>query len=319
MITSRDLTRVVALADHGHFGRAAKALGITQPALSRSMEDLERRLGAKVFDRGRWGLAPTEAGELIIARGRLILQQSRDLQDEIDRLHGLKAGRLEITLGPYAAEMSGHQSVARMLAKHDHIRCRVRVSDWRQAMQDTLEGRSELALADASDLKSKPDLVASPAYRHPMYFFCRREHEILRLDRPQLSDLAAYPWVGTRAPARIADFLPREIRRAGSWQESTGDFLPALALDVVQDVARIALASDVIAVAPLTMIEQALHSGTLVRIPIEAPWLRLEYALIRRSNRTRSTVAAAFSELLVQLEDELQQREAALRAQYAIS
>ena len=135
MITSRDLTRVVALADHGHFGRAAKALGITQPALSRSMEDLERRLGAKVFDRGRWGLAPTEAGELIIARGRLILQQSRDLQDEIDRLHGLEAGRLEITLGPYAAELSGHQSVARMLAKHDHIRCRVRVSDWREGRQ----------------------------------------------------------------------------------------------------------------------------------------------------------------------------------------
>jgi len=179
--------------------------------------------------------------------------------------------------------------------------------------------RSELALADASDLKSKPDLVASPVYRHPMYFFCRREHEILRLERPQLSDLAAYPWAGTRAPARIADFFPREIRRAGSWQERTGDFLPALALDVVQDIARITLASDVIAVAPLAMIEQALHSGALVRIPIAAPWLRLEYALIGRSNRTRSTVAAAFSELLVEVEDELQQREAALRAQYAIS
>jgi len=62
-----------------------------------------------------------------------------------------------------------------------------------------------------------------------------------------------------------------------------------------------------------------LHTGTLVRIPIAAPWLRLEYALIGHSNRTRSTVAAAFSELLVQVEDEVQQREAALRAQYAIS
>ena len=175
-----------------------------------------------------------------------------------------------------------------------------------------------VALADARDLKSKPDLVASPVHRHPVPLLQARARDPAAREAPAL-DLAAYPWAGTRAPARIADFLPRKIRRAGSWQERTGDFLPALALDVVQDIARITLASDVIAVAPLTMIEQALHSGALVRIPIEAPWLRLEYALIGRSNRTRSTVAAAFSELLVQVEDELQQREAALRAQYEIS
>jgi len=319
MIATKDLQRVVKLADHGHFGRAAKALGITQPALSRSIEDLERRLGAKVFDRGRWGLAPTDVGELLIARGRLILQQGRDLEDEIERLRGLNTGRLEITLGPYAAETTGHRSIARLVAQHEHIRCRIRVSDWRQAMKDVLDGRSEMALTDASEVESKPDLQASPVFSHPMYFFCRSGHEILRLDTPQLSDLAAYPWAATRAPARIADFAPREMGRAGSWEESTGDFVTAIALEVAHDIASIAVASDVIAVAPITMIEQELRAGTLVLIPIAAPWLRLEYALLARANRTRSAVALAFAKLLSQVEDELRQQEAALQARYAIS
>jgi DNA-binding transcriptional LysR family regulator len=249
----------------------------------------------------------------------LILQQGRDLEDEIERLRGLNTGRLEITLGPYAAETTGHRSIARLVAQHEHIRCRIRVSDWRQAMKDVLDGRSEMALTDASEVESKPDLQASPVFSHPMYFFCRSGHEILRLDTPQLSDLAAYPWAATRAPARIADFAPREMGRAGSWEESTGDFVPAIALEVAHDIASIAVASDVIAVAPITMIEQELRAGTLVLIPIAAPWLRLEYALLARANRTRSAVALAFAKLLSQVEDELQQQEAALQARYAIS
>ena len=107
--------------------------------------------------------------------------------------------------------------------------------------------------------------------------------------------------------------------RAGSWEERTGDFLPAIALEVAHDIASITLASDVIAVAPITVVEPELRAGTLARIPIATPWLQLEYALLVRANRTRSTVALAFAKLLAQVEDELQQRETALQPRYAFS
>ena len=58
----RSLGHAQALAEHASFARAAKVLHITQPALSRSIQELERRVGVRLFDRARRGVEPTEAG-----------------------------------------------------------------------------------------------------------------------------------------------------------------------------------------------------------------------------------------------------------------
>ena len=62
----RRLRHLIALAEHGNFGRAAAACYITQPALSRSIQALEAQVGAALFDRRRTGVELTDMGRLLL-------------------------------------------------------------------------------------------------------------------------------------------------------------------------------------------------------------------------------------------------------------
>jgi DNA-binding transcriptional LysR family regulator len=64
---------VIAVAETGHFGRAAQELGIAQPALSQSIQRIERRLGVRLFKRGRQGAVLTSAGEAFMSEARAVL------------------------------------------------------------------------------------------------------------------------------------------------------------------------------------------------------------------------------------------------------
>jgi len=68
----RQLRYAMALAEHQHFGRAATAVGIAQPPLSKSIAQLEREIGVRLFDRTNTGVFPTAAGDALLDRARRI-------------------------------------------------------------------------------------------------------------------------------------------------------------------------------------------------------------------------------------------------------
>jgi molybdate transport repressor ModE-like protein len=73
----RRIAHLAAAARCGSLTAAAAELGLTQPALSKSIRELERALGVPVLERGRFGATPTEYGEALIARGRAIEAELR--------------------------------------------------------------------------------------------------------------------------------------------------------------------------------------------------------------------------------------------------
>ncbi len=104
-VTLKQLRYFEALATHGHFGRAADASAISQPALSQQIKELEAGLGAALFERGSRQISLTHLGEEFSARVREILRSVDELGDLARASRDQLAGRLRIgvipTIGPY--------------------------------------------------------------------------------------------------------------------------------------------------------------------------------------------------------------------------
>ena len=105
MITLRQLRYLGALAEHGHFGRAAEACAVTQPALSMQIRDLEKFLGVELVERRPGEIALTDIGLEVAQRGERILAASRDLVDLARHSGRVLHGRLTLgiitSLAPY--------------------------------------------------------------------------------------------------------------------------------------------------------------------------------------------------------------------------
>ncbi|WP_447041963.1 LysR family transcriptional regulator [Streptomyces sp. DSM 118878] len=93
---ARHLRYALALAEHGHFGRAAGALGIAQPPLSKQIADLEREVGARLFDRTRQGVFPTAAGAAFLSRARRALDEITAASVDAGRAARGETGRLRL-------------------------------------------------------------------------------------------------------------------------------------------------------------------------------------------------------------------------------
>ncbi|MCB1732827.1 MAG: LysR family transcriptional regulator, partial [Halieaceae bacterium] len=103
-VSFRQLGHAMALAKHRNFRLAAEELHISQPALTRSVRALEEALGARLFDRLSTGVEPTPAGEIVLARGRRVLQESDDLRRALADLLGMVHGSLVISTGPFPGD-----------------------------------------------------------------------------------------------------------------------------------------------------------------------------------------------------------------------
>ncbi|HEY3835581.1 MAG TPA: LysR substrate-binding domain-containing protein [Bryobacteraceae bacterium] len=97
----RHLRYFVAVAEELHFGRAARALNISQPPLSRQIQDLERNVGTQLLNRSAKSVTLTEAGKVFLAESKRILAQVYRSVDTVRRATAGETGRLEIGFAPF--------------------------------------------------------------------------------------------------------------------------------------------------------------------------------------------------------------------------
>ena len=122
MLDLRLLHQAITLASFRNYARAAQALHLTQPALSRSIAGLEQRLGEKLFNRTSRGVEPTAFGALLLARSQALLDGATNIEREFKLMRGLELGELRVGSGAYPAQMSVGKAIGRMLNRHPRLR-----------------------------------------------------------------------------------------------------------------------------------------------------------------------------------------------------
>jgi len=146
MVTLRQLQYLLALAKFGHFGRAAEACAVTQPALSMQIRDLEQKLGVAVVERRPGEVILTEVGREIARRGEDVLSASRDLVDFARHRSGLLTGRLTLGMIPSLAPYLLPRILPVLQSRFPDLRLELRETQTKQLVEDIRSGALDTAM-----------------------------------------------------------------------------------------------------------------------------------------------------------------------------
>jgi LysR family hydrogen peroxide-inducible transcriptional activator len=145
-LTLKQLRYVEALALHGHFGRAADACAISQPALSMQIKELEQSLGAALFERGARQLHLTSFGKDFVPRARDILRSVEALGDVARASRDRLMGPLRIGVIPTVAPYLLPTIIGNLTRLHEGLDIHVRETLTPKLIQDLADGRLDTAI-----------------------------------------------------------------------------------------------------------------------------------------------------------------------------
>jgi len=194
----RHIRHLMRVADHGNYARAADDLGITQSALTQSIAKLEGELGVKLLDRGRFGAVLTEAGQLLLTRGRQIDAEARLATQEIEAFKGGTRGDVRIGVGKSLV----HGLLPDAIARFARLRQDVVVTAFEGISGDLfarlLRGELDFVVsAPGPGTAVDPDLSQKPLFEQHAVVVAGPTHPLATAETVTLADLRDTHWVVT--------------------------------------------------------------------------------------------------------------------------
>jgi DNA-binding transcriptional LysR family regulator len=225
----RKLQHVTTLAREAHFGRAADRLGLTQSALTRSVQATEAELDLRLFDRGRDGVRLTRAGERFVEEAQAVLRQMDHLERNMALLTDRAIGEVYCGFGPMAATLVLEPVLARIARDHATLRMRTRLGDVVDLLARLQEGDLDFALLALPLVEDRPGLTLRRIARVRIGGLVRRGHPLAGR-RVTDEETAGFPILGGTGPA----------------PDPTGRYATTIACDNFEIAKAVALASDAI-------------------------------------------------------------------------
>lgn len=172
----RDLRYLVAVEEHGHFGRAADACYVSQPTLSTQLKKLERELGVQLIERSPRRIVLTDAGTRVAERARLILRETENIRDIARNAVDPEAGTLRIGLFPTLAPYLLPHVVPKVHQRFPHLELLLVEEKTESVLQGLRDGSLDvgvLALPVHDDqlheeLLFEEDFVLAVPSQHPL-------------------------------------------------------------------------------------------------------------------------------------------------------
>lgn len=217
MIELRRLSAFVAVVEEGHVTRAAERLGMAQPPLSRLVRGLETELGTVLLRRLPRGVAPTEAGRVLLEEARAVLSRAAEIDDTVRRTARGEQGRLAIGFTSSAALHPVVPSALRLFqAERPGVRLDLDEAGTAELVEAMLQGRLDAAFV-RSPVESVPGLVVDPVLDEPMLAALPARHRLAEGPALPLADLSGEAFILYRRPAGpgLYDAIVTACRGAG--------------------------------------------------------------------------------------------------------
>lgn len=217
----RQIEHFRAVVDHGGFTAAARSVRIVQSALSTSIGNLERELGAPLFERTTRRVTLSEAGRAFLPHARRVLAEAEAASDAVSAVTGLHMGRVSIGMIQWLGPVDLPAELSAFHRLHPGIQITVSNVPVDALMQQLRGGELDLAYL-ASDAGLPADLVGRTMYREPLQLIMPAEHRMAGRTRVRWADLDDEPLVLFSEGSAVTAIVRRVFTRLGLRQRVVG-------------------------------------------------------------------------------------------------
>jgi DNA-binding transcriptional LysR family regulator len=265
------------VADHRHFGRAAEALRVAQPSLSRQIRRLEQDLGARLLDRTPQGTQLTEAGEVFLPRAKALLRSAA----QAAAATRAAAEPSRITIG-YLTSLIITPVVREMRRRHPDADVQTRHLAWDEARAALLDHRVDAVVARLPFATGQ--LHVTVLYDEPRALLVPRDHRLAGKESVTIDDIADEPM--PRVPDPVWNAFWRIDPRPDGSRAPDGPFVEAL-----EDKLELIAAGQAVAVVA-TGLRAENFRPDLTTIPLEG--VEPSHVVLATRAGDRSRLVAAF-------------------------
>lgn len=190
---SRLLYCFLQAAEKGSFTAAAQAMHMTQPALSKNIQHLEKDLGVELFTRLPGGVALTRFGAALARRAKLIEHEIRHAQDEIEAMKHGSAGSITIGVGPFSTNFYLPEAIAAVQRRNPDIKVNLVSSVVDSLLPKLLQGEVDL-FCTALDFPDHSEITKEFLMDVRHVVVARQGHPLAGKQHVETSELLDYPW-----------------------------------------------------------------------------------------------------------------------------
>ncbi len=307
MPSIEQLRYLLKLAEHRNFSRAAEAACISQPALTKSIRQLEELYGVPLFDRRKEGVLPTPHGEIIIERVRKLIGAFEASKRDIRLLADLEIGELRIGTGPYVATRALPTALAKLIDRHPGVRFKIEIDAPNALMESIIRSEIDIYVGNISAVNVPKGAEVTILPSEDIVVCCRKGHPLLAKDEITMQDFDPYPFIGPTVLKRFDTWM-RNLFKGTEKVRPQGPFPLALECDNYSLLLSIVEESDCISALPRSILRPHAERGALVGLPV-GPGPMTDIGIVHLRDRTLPPIAGALiEELRAALESEVLDR-----------
>lgn len=293
LIKVQDLRMIVALDEHGTILNAANVMGLSQPAITKRLQDLERDLGITLFHRMSRGVEPTPYGDIIIKHAHIILNQLRSAEGEVSDLSAGLGGRLHIGIPVAASTDLVSEAIAELLEERKNVQVTL-VEDYNIRLIPSLKrGNLDLIVGRLPKKSQFDDINIEGFYKESLQLVVRDEHPLA--EKKQITNKELLDWKWLMPPqdsimySQIENFFKKQ--KLNMPITSVYSLSHAGSLKVLRH-------QDLIAAFPRESIADQVAKGNLKVLDIDLSSQATEVGIITRQSGFNSPAAEMFMDII---------------------
>ena len=290
----RQLQHFIAIIEHGSMHAASRAFGLSQPALTRSIQKLETSINVTLLTRKGRRVVPTPAGQVFFQRAKLILNECQTASSEAALLQSGQIGEVHIGIGTMFANFVVDAAIAELAKNFPDLRIKVTEGFYEDLIEKLQSGSLDLVFLNFTPSRFRSDLKFEPLIRLSGAAFVRPEHKLARKRVLTPKDASDAYWVVIDWPHARAHF--------SRIYEEAGLPIPehVVATNSLNLIRSLILSGDFIACVPHEMVADEVANGRLKRLNFPAFTYDRAAGLIHRAEQFRTPAMGHLTEAIRQ-------------------